>query len=197
MEQQPERCDREVVADLIARAVHGQEPAWCELVDRYHPVVAAIIASFSLPGRAAEDINQTVWLRLVERLHTLPDARALLSWLVATTRKECLALAPPTKRTISNGRSLVLLGAVAELPSRDWRLLRMLMSDPPVASERIARELGVPVADIGRLRLRALARIRNHPAVSAQRDGDDLNPTGGRALTKRPRGAGREAVGFG
>ena len=46
--------------------------------------MASVIRSFRLQGCDAEDVGQTVWLRLVEHLGELREPRALPKWIITT-----------------------------------------------------------------------------------------------------------------
>src|SRR5690606_18760154 len=79
----------QATADLVAAAAAGDELAWEQLVRRYTPLVFSVIRSYDLSGADAADVNQTVWLRLVESLPRLRDPSALAGWLSTTARREC------------------------------------------------------------------------------------------------------------
>ena len=68
----------------------GSEDAWRALVDRFAPLVHGVARSFRLPRDEAEDVSQTVWLRLVEHLERLREPDRVGAWLASTTRHECL-----------------------------------------------------------------------------------------------------------
>ena len=61
------RSDPSVVA-LVARAARDDQGAWNELVERYLPLVWAICVRYQLSRADAEDVCQSVWLRLAEQL---------------------------------------------------------------------------------------------------------------------------------
>ena len=67
------------------------EDAWRALVDRFAPLVHGVARSFRLPRDEAEDVSQTVWLRLFEHLERLRDPDRVGAWLASTTPHECLA----------------------------------------------------------------------------------------------------------
>jgi DNA-directed RNA polymerase specialized sigma24 family protein len=79
------------VDELVRAARHGDQSAWNAIVDRFLPLVAALIARHRIHGAEAEDVNQTVWLRLVEHLDDLREPKALAGWIATTTRNECLS----------------------------------------------------------------------------------------------------------
>src|ERR1700750_3097968 len=78
------------VDELVRAARAGDAAAWDALVDRYLPLVTAVIRRLRLSAADADDVNQTVWLRLVEHLDTLREPKALPGWLATTARNEGL-----------------------------------------------------------------------------------------------------------
>jgi RNA polymerase sigma factor (sigma-70 family) len=152
-----------------------------------------VIRRHRLHGDDAEDVVQTVWLRLVEKLGSIREPEALPGWILTTARNECLHLikarksvaptdledrgwpdgtgpAPVDSDLLEAERHEALLVALAGLPERQRRLLLLLMEDPPLSYEEIGSRLGVPVGSIGPTRARALARIRANGAVQALLD---------------------------
>jgi DNA-directed RNA polymerase specialized sigma24 family protein len=65
-----------VVADLVTRARTGDKQAWDTLVERYAALIWSICCRYRL-GADAEDISQSVWLRLVGQLGKVRDPAAL------------------------------------------------------------------------------------------------------------------------
>ncbi|WP_432477217.1 RNA polymerase sigma factor [Nocardioides sp. GXQ0305] len=181
---------------LVAAAAAGEAAAWHELVARYTALVLSVVRRHRLRDDDAEDVVQTVWLRLVEHLDELREPAALPGWIGTTARNECLRVirarrvvpsADPFEHPAAAGadvgeetfdatlldaeRHEALLSAMAELPDRQRALLALLIEDPPVPYEEVSARLGIPVGSIGPTRARALARLRAHPAVSALLDG--------------------------
>ena len=78
-----------VVIDLVAGARNGDEQAWDALVERYAPLIWSICRRHRLGGADADDVGQSVWLRLVDQLDRVRDPAALAGWLATTTRREC------------------------------------------------------------------------------------------------------------
>jgi RNA polymerase sigma factor (sigma-70 family) len=177
------------VSALVAAAGDGDERAWQDIVERYGPLVMAVLARHRLFGADAEDVSQVVWLRLVEHLGELREPRALPKWLVTTTRNECIRLLRSRRPTepidrLDELRSLdpeqpqpdgemllaerrqALLEAFADLSERQRELLRLLMHDPPIPYAAISERLGMPVGSIGPTRARLLAKLRSSPALA-------------------------------
>ena len=185
--------DDSPIPALFAAARDGDRAAWNALVDRYARLVLSIVWRFRIHGDDADDVVQTVWLRLVENLEGIREPRALPGWIATTTRNECLRLVRARQRvepvdpqahgafatgtTMSDGavdvdlledeRHQSLLIAFAELPDRQRELLLLLVADPPLSYQEVSARLGIPIGSIGPTRARALARIRSCPAVAA------------------------------
>src|SRR5256885_12257173 len=72
---------RPVAADLVARARNGDSEAWDALVERYAPLIWSICRKHRLGRTDADDVAQSVWLRLVDPLDRGRDPAALARWL--------------------------------------------------------------------------------------------------------------------
>jgi RNA polymerase sigma factor (sigma-70 family) len=180
------------VADLVTAAARGDEQAWSALIDRYSPLVMTVIHRFDLARADAADVNQTVWLRLVEHLDRLREPAAIPAWIVQTTRHECLrmlkagrqtrlfdpldgylaAVAPASDDDLDEAllraeRHQALRDAYAELPSRCQELMALLLRDPPASYEEISEQLAIPVGSVGPTRGRCVHKLRNCPALAA------------------------------
>jgi RNA polymerase sigma factor (sigma-70 family) len=179
----------QTVAALVHGARRGDQLAWDELVERFLPLVAAVIARHRLRGADAADVNQTVWLRLVEHLDGIREPRALPGWIATTARNECLRCIDRAKRSvpvdpqepscldrvhdecepvtdlITLERHQALRAALTELPGDRRALLTLLLADPPLSYREISNRLGIPVGSIGPTRARALEQLRNSDAL--------------------------------
>ena len=176
--------------DLVARARAGDQESWNALVDRFLPLVTSVIRKFRLSGTDGDDVNQTVWLRLVEHLGDLREPRALPGWLVTTTRNEALRVIRLRGRSIPvdpqggtfdrrdaqpdvdedlirDERLQAFREALLELPASRRDLLELLLADPPASYEEISAKLGIPIGSIGPTRARALEQLRNTRAMRA------------------------------
>ena len=59
------------ITAVVTAAAHGDQAAWNDIVDRFSPLLAAVLHQCGLSRADAEDAAQTVWLRLVENLDKL------------------------------------------------------------------------------------------------------------------------------
>jgi len=191
------------VASLVVAAKRGDEEAWNAIVQRYLPLVYSVTRAHRLSQRDAEDVNQTVWLRLIEHLDDIREPRALPKWIMTTTKHECLRLSRSRQREISVDplmdssleateqceidadmlraeRHQVLRDALAELSPRHRELLLLLVADPPISYREISRLLDIPIGSIGPTRARCLERLRATPAMSAfLTEGPEVESVGG------------------
>jgi RNA polymerase sigma factor (sigma-70 family) len=183
--------DDSVLLDLVARAKGGDMQAWDALIERYDPLVWSICRKHRLGQSDADDVRQSVWLRLVDQLDKLREPAALPGWITTTTRRECgrvirAAYGPravvyaldadglPDHRAgtadqelLEAERRAAVREAFTFLPAEGQQLIAMLTADPPVPYVEISARLGIPVGSIGPTRSRCLAKMRRHPAVAA------------------------------
>lgn len=180
--------DDDSLENLAGRARNGDQAAWADIVDRFMPLVRAVIRAHRLSSHDAEDVHQIVWLRLCERIHTIANAEAMPRWMWVVTRNECISLIRRRNRSIptcedemvvrlggvddiSSGilqdESIeVVLAGMAHLSSRDRELLSLLVEDPPLSYGEIGLRLHMPVGSIGPTRKRALNRLRATPPLA-------------------------------
>lgn len=173
---------------LVPAARGGDQDAWNAIVERFLPLVEAIVRAHRLSEADGDDVSQTVWLRLVEHLGDLREAAALPGWIRTTARNECLRLLGARGRVrvvdpqadhglesvvpdvagddlVAAERRQLLREALAELPAARRELLLLLLADPPVAYEQISARLGIPIGSIGPTRARALEQLRRSRAL--------------------------------
>jgi RNA polymerase sigma factor (sigma-70 family) len=184
--------DDPAVTSLVTRARNGDKHAWDELVERYAPLVWAICRRHRLDRADADDIGQSVWLRLLEHLGGLREPAALPGWLATTTQRECSRILRAGRRVeiLEDGpepvatsayqhstaveeevlraeRHDALREAFSCLPPECQRLISMLVNDPPVPYAEISFRLGIPVGSIGPSRARCLDKLRRSPPLAA------------------------------
>ena len=74
-------------ADIVARCLLGDSPAWTQLVKAHHRRVYAICYRFTGSGTDAEDLTQDVFLKIYSNLHSFDAARGSLPvWITTLTR---------------------------------------------------------------------------------------------------------------
>lgn len=183
-------------AELLAGIAAHSEASWRQLVDRFAGLVWSVARSFRLPRTVAEDVVQTVWLRLAEHAGTIREPDALPGWLATTTRREALraiklaqrqtpselvddaadtASAPAVERLLDTELRGAVLAAFRQLSEHDQQLLRLLCVVPPLDYGTIAELLGRPIGSIGPTRARCLERLRQLLPGGLQPDGPTTN----------------------
>jgi RNA polymerase sigma factor (sigma-70 family) len=181
-------ADASDVGRLVKESASGSAEAWNELVQRYTPLVMSVIRGYRLTAADAQDVSQTVWLRLVEHLSALREPEALPGWLATTTQRECVRQIGRARRVLpvdpqsdgamqqstTTGLDADMLRAemhqalrdgLAELPERDQWLLRLRAADPPKSYQEISEALDMPVGSIGPTLRRCLDRLRDTTAM--------------------------------
>ena len=194
------------VVGLVVRARAGDKNAWDEIVERYAPLVWSICRRYRLNRADADDVGQSVWLRLVEQLPALREPAALPGWIATTTGRECVRVLRVTQRQgrhespinpevatesdpeivehelLAHERHAALRAAFVQLPGRCQQLLSLLVEDPPAPYSEISSRLRMPVGSIGPNRARCLDRLRHCPALAAlidEREQHTVERTGG------------------
>jgi len=177
---QPDRGAR--MAGLVSQARAGNEDALGQIVTELSPLLWQVARSAGLDSRDAEDVLQTVWLRLVAHLNRIHDSAALVGWLVTTTRREAwrvratIRKQPPADHQLLDeladqrpgSEELVIAGdqrralwqAIGQLSWRCQDLLRIIAFAPRPDYAAVAAALGMPVGSIGPTRGRCLAKLR-------------------------------------
>jgi RNA polymerase sigma factor (sigma-70 family) len=167
---------------MLSAARDGSEDALGDIVTELTPMLWQVARASGLSTPEAEDVLQTVWIRLLSHLDSIRDAHALIPWLVVTTRREswrqraagrkqlpaegswfaALPDASPGSedQIISADQSRVLWGAFAQLSSRCQELLRIVAFVPRPDYQAVAAELGMPRGSVGPTRGRCLAKLR-------------------------------------
>jgi RNA polymerase sigma factor (sigma-70 family) len=180
-------------AELVSAAQGGDHAAWTEIVRRYNGLVWSVTVNHSLGQIDGADITQTVWLKLAQYLGRLREPDRIGSWLISTTRNECLLVSRQRSRTIPVDvadrlvhvvepvdnlsrledveRDFALWEAFLLLPGTCQSLLKLLNTDPPTAYVEVANRCGIAIGSIGSRRQRCLSSLRvalkNHPAIVA------------------------------
>ncbi|MFD7294507.1 RNA polymerase sigma factor [Streptomyces sp. NPDC059897] len=136
-----------------------------------------------LPGTALDpgDLEQAVWVRLLERLGTQGPPADPAGWLRETVgaearlqRRAALRETPygltataadpaavdPERRALTHERDRALRRAVSRLPGRCPRLIGALLSPQDLTYREIAGELGISQGSLGPERSRCLGCLR-------------------------------------
>src|SRR5256885_8085036 len=160
-------------SELVTRARGGDSEAWDALVERYAPLIWSICRKHRLGRTDADDVAQSVWLRLVDQLDRVRDPAALPGWLATTARRECLrglymAHGPhaamyardvetlPDERIglaepglLAAERQAALREAFAQLPPNGQQLISLLIADPPGPYPATSAHRGIPAGRPG------------------------------------------------
>lgn len=179
----PGRPDRNArIADMMNAARAGSEDALGQIVTELSPLLWHVARAAGLSSGEAEDVVQTVWMRLLSHLDGIRTSAALASWLVVTTRREAwrvravgrrqlpadhdwLAALPDTgpgseEQVIIDDQRRALWVAIGQLSRRCQELLRIIAFVPRPDYQAVAAELGMAVGSIGPTRGRCLAKLR-------------------------------------
>ena len=174
-------------AALVHAAAEGSDQAWKTLVTRYTGLVASISRSYRLGGADAGDVEQLVWMRLLENLDRIRQPELIGGWIAAVTRNACLSIQRRAAREVScdderayavvspddieadlvaHERRVAVRRALRGLPQRGRVLLETLLDNPGLSYEEVGRRLGMPVGSIGPTRQRCLDRLRGAPELA-------------------------------
>ncbi|MGW2487316.1 sigma-70 family RNA polymerase sigma factor [Streptomyces sp. NPDC001606] len=161
-----------------------------DLVAALHPLLTAeASAEAYAAGSEPRDLEQAVWLRLLERLQTHGPPLDPQGWLRRAVRAEARrsrrtarlerpygtepaddALPGPEQAVLTAAGRRALRDTVRRLPGRCPRLLEALLSPRDLTYREIARELGISQGSLGPERSRCLACLRRllTPEVAAR-----------------------------
>lgn len=151
--------------------------------EHLRPLLAAECAAEAHASEAeAEDLEQSVWLRWLERAQAQGPPPCPAHWLRAAVRAEVRAVrhrgrrevhrdpAGPEqpwsqehsaeRRFLAAERRRAVRAAIAKLPGRCPRLLTVMLSPKDPTYREIAGELGISQGSLGPLRSRCLGCLR-------------------------------------
>jgi RNA polymerase sigma factor (sigma-70 family) len=170
------------MADLLGAARTGSEDALGQIVNELSPLLWQVARSAGLSQGDAEDVLQTVWMRLITHLDSIQDAGALTGWLVTTTKREAWRVCAAGRKqlpadqdvfadlpdqgpgseeqVILDDQRRALWTAIGMLPRRCQELLRIMAFAPRPDYATVAAALGMRVGSIGPTRGRCLAKLR-------------------------------------
>ncbi|MFZ3593362.1 sigma-70 family RNA polymerase sigma factor [Streptomyces sp. BH104] len=145
------------------------------------PLLAVEVRA-ELPGAAVDpgDLEQAVWVRLLELLRTQGPPADPAAWLREAVGAEARlqrsaalreqpygltaaadpAAVDPERRALTHERDRALRSAVSRLPGRCPRLIGALLSPQDLTYREIAGELGISQGSLGPERSRCLGCLR-------------------------------------
>lgn len=175
-----EGTERHSACLTAARA--GNQAGLSVLVAELTPLVWHVARGRGLDRSTAEDVVQTVWLALIGHLDRLAQPRALVGWLITTTRREALRVwntrsdsaieepqidtssattdSQPEDLTLQQERDKKLWAAFNRLPQRCQELLRLTVLAGRAEYRAVAEALHMPHGSIGPTRGRCLTALR-------------------------------------
>lgn len=187
------RLDSHELELLFEAARRGADGAWSALLDRHRSLIMATARRFGLSGPDAEDLYQTVALRLLEHADRIREPRSLPGWVASTAQHECMRVVrardrepsseavgerpgviswspEPDERLVRDLYRRAVREALASLGARERELLLLSVAiEPRPSYAEIAGRLGLAVGSIGPTRGRCLAKLAGHPAIRAIR----------------------------
>ena len=165
-------------ADLVRRCIEGDQQAWCSLIERYGRLVYSIPRRYGLPAADVDDVYQTVFSRLVNRLPLLRDPTKIHVWLIQTATRESWRVRNRSRRhaqldgTAENEADVdepslssleeeqLVRDSMRELDPYCRDLLTGLFcEDPKPSYQKLAARLGIPAGSLGPTRSRCLDKL--------------------------------------
>jgi RNA polymerase sigma factor (sigma-70 family) len=160
----------------------GHEEALAEIVTELTPLLWQVARAAGLSSGDAEDVLQTVWLRLLSHLDGIRSPASLTSWLVITTKREAWRVRATVRRhvpadqdwlaalpdqgpgsedqVIVDDQRRALWAAIGRLDRRCQELLRIIAFVPRPDYAAVAAKLGMRPGSVGPTRGRCLAKLR-------------------------------------
>jgi RNA polymerase sigma factor (sigma-70 family) len=175
----PAQDDETLIVACLAR----DERAWNELIGRYRRLVYSIPFAYRMSSDEAGEIFSAVMLKLFKHLGALRNRSGLASWLIVTTRRECISY-----RRSASRFSPLEEGADEELPQDPDDVVQELheiacehtlalafkkmdpichgllealyLEEPTPSYKELSVRLKRPVGSLGPTRSRCLAKLR-------------------------------------
>jgi RNA polymerase sigma factor (sigma-70 family) len=168
---------------LTAACLRGERGAWEELVYRFSPLVYAIpLRKCQLPVQDAEDIVQSVFQTVFEKLGDLEDGSKLRAWMVSIAWRKSIDwirarrddeiplddMPPmedegdrPSEAVSTYERRRILGEALAELGDIHARAIIECRFYEGMSYREISDALGIPIGSIGPMMGRGLEKLRS------------------------------------
>jgi RNA polymerase sigma factor (sigma-70 family) len=189
-------------ADAFAAYRDGDRTSFDELVTVLTPLLWHTVRGQGVDQVAAEDVVQTIWMRLLHSSASIRDPQTIVQWLLTAARREAWRISKRTRAedsrrvplptqdgeqpdvptgpeqltdetVLREDRQRRLWRHVQGLPDRCRELLRVIaFADRPDYAV-IAASLGMPVGSIGPTRGRCLAKLRNELMKDPQWEGSE------------------------
>lgn len=193
---------------LVTRAAHafadfrdGDRQAFDQLVEVVSPLMWRTTRGAGLDRVTAEDVVQTVWMRLLHSAESIRDPQTVVKWLLTSTRREAWRVSKhvredrsrtaavfgvddegllgvpdrhrpgPEEVVVTGDRRQRLWRHVQELPARCRQLLSVIAFADKPDYAQLAASLGMPVGSIGPTRGRCLAKLRDRLARDPEWEG--------------------------
>lgn len=168
-------------AQCIRAAREGDRSALDVLVTELTPLLWHVARGNGLDRSTAEDVVQTVWMAFLRHLDKLAEPRALVGWLIVSTRREARrhwqeahgrsalstdnAEVPsarwlPEEETLLDDHDRRLWRVFSTLSRRCQELLRLTVLAGRAEYRAVAEALEMPHGSIGPTRGRCLAVLR-------------------------------------
>jgi RNA polymerase sigma factor (sigma-70 family) len=194
-------CDQASLAFSSYR--EGDRTAFDDLVRLVTPLLWHTVRGQGVDAVAAEDVVQTVWMRLLHSSASIRDPQTVVKWLLTAARREAwrvgnrtrselvrtaslfgeegqeLAAIPvqpdqgPEELVFRDDRQRQLWAHVQALPERCRELMRVIAFADRPDYALIAESLGMPVGSIGPTRGRCLAKLRQELATDPHWEGSE------------------------
>jgi len=170
------------IAGLLDAARSGSDDALGQIVTELSPLLWQVARAAGLDSGDAEDVLQTVWLRLVSHLDGIRSPGGLTAWLVITTKREAWRVRAAGRRqlpadqdwlaalpdqgpgsedqVIIDDQRRTLWAAIGQLDRRCQELLRIIAFVPRPDYAAVAAKLGMRPGSVGPTRGRCLAKLR-------------------------------------
>lgn len=188
---------------LFADYQQGDRAALDELVSALTPLMWHTVRSQGVDRSAAEDVVQTVWMRLMHSSGSIRDPQTVVKWLITTARREAWRVTKRARAEVVRTAALFgqqgdelaaipvqreqlteemvfrdevqrrLWSHVQDLPDRCRELMRVIAFADRPDYARIADALGMPVGSIGPTRGRCLAKLRQELASDPLWEGSE------------------------
>ena len=179
----------------------GDRAGFNDLVELLTPLLWHTVRSQGIDRVAAEDVVQTIWMRLLHSSPSIRDPQTVVKWLLTAARREAWRiakrgrtevlrtatvlpedreaavgvpaqrLAGPEEELLRDETQRQLWQHISKLPERCRELMRVIAFADRPDYALIAQSLGMPVGSIGPTRGRCLAKLRQELASDPRWEG--------------------------